>query len=171
MPIARIRSFAKDGFYFITPTLWNWYYLFDRHNRWEILANSLRYCQRHKSLEIYAYVFMLNHVHLIIRADDAEAVIRDFKRHTSRALKENIRSTEPNILNLFTQKDGLWRLWKEDNQPKLIESETFFVQKLNYIHDNPVRKGYVLNPAHWKWSSANPHSPLQIAALPTVARD
>ena len=165
MPIARIKPFAKNGVYFVTPTVWNWYYLFDRHNRWQIIADSLRYCKDHKSLKIYAFVFMLNHLHMIIQADDAENVLRDFKRHTSKALKENIRATEPNVLTLFETADSTWRLWKEDNQPQLIESEKFFRQKLDYIHANPVRKDYVSHAEHWKWSSANPNSPLKIEPL------
>ena len=165
MPIARIKSFAKDGVYFVTPTVWNWYYLFDRHNRWQILADSLQYCQRYKSLKIYAYVFMLNHLHLILQAGDAETVLRDFKRHTSKALKENIRATEPNALRLFETADGTWRLWKEDNQPQLIETEKFFRQKLGYIHANPVRKDYVLPAEHWKWSSANSDRPIEVEPL------
>ncbi len=165
MPIVRIKPFAKDGVYFVTPTVWNWYYLFDRHNRWQIIADSLRYCQDHKSLKIYAYVFMLNHLHLIIQADDAENVLRDFKRHTSKALKENIRATEPNVLTLFETTDSTWRLWKADNQPQLIETEKFFRQKLDYIHANPVRKDDGSQAEHWKWSSANPDSPLKIEPL------
>ena len=50
MPIARIKPFAKNGVYFVTPTVWNWYDLFDRHNRWQIIADSLRYCQDHKDI-------------------------------------------------------------------------------------------------------------------------
>jgi hypothetical protein len=38
---------------------------------------------------------------------------------------------------------------------KLVESEDFFFQKLEYIHNNPVRKQYVVKPEDWYWSSAN----------------
>ncbi len=52
----------------------------------------------------------------------------------------------------------------------LIEDGDFFDQKLNYIHDNPVRKGYVENPEHWKFSSArnyllNDHSMIKVEIL------
>ena len=39
--------------------------------------------------------------------------------------------------------------------PELIESDEFFQQKLDYIHNNPVRKQYVEKPENWTWSSAS----------------
>ncbi len=157
MPINQISQSNKNGVYFITPTIWNWYYIFDRHNRWQILSDSLHYLQSNSGLNVHGYVFMLNHLHMIIEADDVAACLRDFKRHTSREIRKNIEQHEPRLLSLFTKEDR-FQFWKPDNQPRLIENKRFYMQKLNYIHDNPVRKGYVERPEHWKWSSANPES-------------
>jgi hypothetical protein len=38
----------------------NWYYIFDKHSRFQILTDSLKHCQKHKGVKIYAYVFMIN---------------------------------------------------------------------------------------------------------------
>lgn len=114
-------------------------------------------------MEIHAYVFMLNHLHLIIEADDVAGCLRDFKRHTATQVKRNIERTESKVLDLFTDQHGKFRLWKPDNQPKLLATEAFALQKWNYIHNNPVVKGYVEKPEHWKWSSANPKSPLKVS--------
>ena len=160
MPLARIPQDAGDSVWFITPTVWNWYYVFDRHNRWQILADSLQFLQQQRGLIIHAYVFMLNHLHLIVQHDDAAGIMRDFKKYTSRELRNNIRQTEPSVLKLF-ETNGEFRFWKEDNQPKRLETERFYLQKLRYIHDNPVRKGYVDRPEYWRWSSANPESPIR----------
>ena len=162
MPINRISSDAPGGVFFVTPTVQRWYYIFDRHDRWQILVESLQYLQTAGRLEIHAYVFMLNHVHLIVGGDDVTSCLRDFKRHTSKTIHKNIQQTEPHLAELFTA-DGRFSLWKEDNQPKRIENEAFYLQKLNYIHENPVRKGYVNHAEHWKWSSANPDSPVAIS--------
>ncbi|MGH1352815.1 MAG: hypothetical protein ACRBBN_18720 [Methyloligellaceae bacterium] len=62
MPLARVNSDAQYGCYFITPTIWNWYYIFDRYERWQILADSLKYCKKNKGLEIFSYVFMLKFI-------------------------------------------------------------------------------------------------------------
>lgn len=161
MPKTRVPQALNDAFYFITPTIWNWYYIFDRHNRWQIIADSIKFCQKNKGLELYAYVFMLNHLHLIARSPDVAGFLRDFKKFTSKKLIENISETEPQILKLFADENG-YRIWKEDNQPKIIESEKFAVQKARYIHNNPVVKGYVTRAEFWKWSSANLDSEIQV---------
>ena len=155
MPSQRINKKYKDEIYFITLSIKRLYYLFDRHDRWEILLNSLKYCQKHKQLKIFKWVFMLNHIHLIVKSADVSGFIRDFKTHTSKELKKNILITEPNILKLFIDKNGEYHFWKSTNMPKLIETEKFFLNKANYIESNPVRKLYVRNPEDWVYSSAN----------------
>jgi REP element-mobilizing transposase RayT len=165
MPTARINKELNSGIYFLTPTIRNWYYIFDRHDRWQIIADSLDYCQASKGLKVFGYVFMLNHLHLMVGSEDVAGFIRDFKRHTSTKLRANLAENEPNVLSLFLDEDGQYQFWKPDNQPKRIESESFFRQKMKYIHQNPVRKGYVEEPAHWKWSSANPNSPVIVTNI------
>ncbi|TLD42297.1 MAG: transposase [Candidatus Jettenia ecosi] len=86
MPSVRISKEYISGIYYLTFTVRNWYYLFDRHHRFEILADSLTYCQKHKGLTLYAYVFMLNHIHLIVSAPDMIAFVRDFKKFTSKEM-------------------------------------------------------------------------------------
>lgn len=162
MPINQVNKNLNQSLYFITPTVNNWYYIFDRHNRWQILADSIKYCQKYKNLEIHSYVFMLNHLHLIIKSSDVAGFLRDFKKYTSKKLIENIREFEPNVLELFKDKNSEgYSVWKKDNQPRVIENEKFFMQKLNYIHNNPVIKGYVERPEYWKWSSANLNSEIK----------
>jgi putative transposase len=164
MPINRISQSLKQNFYFITPTIKNWYYIFDRHNRWQIIADSIKFCQENKGLEIYAYVFMLNHLHLVAKSPDLTEFLRDFKKFTSKKLIENIHKSEPQVLELFKTKNG-YQFWKEDNQPRIIENEKFALQKINYIHNNPVVKGYVDRPEYWKWSSANLESEIKIKGI------
>ena len=164
MPINQIHQGTEKNLFFITPTIKNWYYIFDRHNRWQIIADSIKFCQAHKGLEVYAYVFMLNHLHLIIKSPNAADFLRDFKRFTSKKLLENIKSTEPKVLELF-EVEGGYQFWKDDNQPRIIESEKFALQKLDYIHRNPVEKGYVVRPEYWKWSSANLKSEIEVVSF------
>lgn len=105
----------------------------------------MRYRQQQKGLELNGYVFMLNHLHLIVTSPDVAGFMRDFKRFTSKKLKENI---EPRVLELFVDESGRYRFWTDTNAPKKIENPTFYLQKLNYIHENPVRKGYVERPEY-----------------------
>jgi len=47
-----------------------------------------------------------------------------------------------------------YQVWEEGNHPQIIESETVMLQKLDYIHWNPVKRGYVDQPEQWRYSSA-----------------
>jgi putative transposase len=165
MPQLRVRKSANSAPYFITLTIKNWYYIFDRHNRWQILADSIKYCQQHKGLQVYAYVFMLNHLHMVVGSPDVAGFLRDFKAYTSKRLIANIKETEPSVLDLFKNEDGSHGFWKDGNQPKILENEKFSQQKIGYIHRNPVAKGYVNACEHWKWSSANPYSEIKVSVF------
>ena len=154
MPSIRINKLFNEEMYYLTFTIKRWYYLFDRHNRWDILLKSLEYCQKNKGLRIYNWVFMLNHIHLIVKSDDMIGFVRDFKTYTSKKLKKNILATEPNILKLF-EEDGKYQFWQKTNMPKLIAKEEFYITKANYIEQNPVRKSYVQESEDWVYTSAN----------------
>ena len=161
MPNKRIRQDSNTQTYFLTMTIERWYYIFDRYHRWEILADSMRSCQENKGLDLNGYVFMLNHIHMIASAPDIIGFIRDFKKFISKKLKENLMEYEPSVLPLFINDETQrYHFWQQSNAPTLIESKYFYWQKLNYIHNNPVRKGYVTQAEHWQWSSAHFQSPL-----------
>ena len=129
MPSIRISKEFTSGIYYLTFTVKNWYYLFDRHNRFEILADSLKYCQKHKGLKLYAYVLMLNHIHLIASSPDMIAFVRDFKKFTSKEIQKNIIATEPNVLKLFEMENGIFEFWEKTNMPKMIKGEHYLTQK------------------------------------------
>lgn len=107
---------------------------------------------------------MLNHTHLLINSPDVAGFIRDFKKFTSKEFKENIMINEPQVLQLFLTKDNTYEFWQKTNMPVLIETEKVFLQKLQYIYNNPVKKKYVERPEYWYWSSANPHCELKTTA-------
>lgn len=163
MPSVRIPKEYNSATYFLTFIVKDWRYIFDRHNRFEILADSLIHCQKHKGLKLHAYVFMLNHIHLIAGSEDMIGFVRDFKKFTSKVLKQNIRLTEPKLLKIFqNRKRDTYEFWERSNMPKIIETEKFLEQKIDYIHMNPVNKQYVYSPEHWIWSSANSDSRLKV---------
>ncbi len=158
MPSVRIDKNLQSEIYFLTFTVKNWYYIFDRKNRFQILSDSIQYCQKHKGLKVFCYVFMLNHLHLIATSPDMIGFVRDFKYHVSREMQKNIIATEPSVLKLFFIRNGKYEFWEKTNMPQLVETIPFLELKINYIHENPVRKQYVDSPSHWVWSSANPKS-------------
>ncbi|MDO9577193.1 MAG: transposase [Candidatus Cloacimonadales bacterium] len=154
MPSPRINEELKNEIYFVSLTVQNWYYIFDRQNRWEILLEALKFYQKNHSLKIFAWVFMLNHLHLIFQNPESYDFLQSFKSYTSHELIKNLQETEPNVLKIFKSEDG-YHIWRDKNYPELIESEDFFYQKVNYVENNPVRKEYVYEAKDWKFSSAN----------------
>jgi putative transposase len=71
----------QGAIYFVTFTVHQWVDVFTRKEYVEALLNNLKYCQENKGLEIFAWVIMSNHCHLIIRAKNQNLsdIIRDFK--------------------------------------------------------------------------------------------
>jgi hypothetical protein len=58
---------------------------------------------------------------------------------------------------LFREKSGAdreRRFWQDGMHPEQIETEPFWQTKFDYLHENPCRKGLVLRPEHWRFSSA-----------------
>ena len=60
---------------------------------------------------------------------------------------------------------GKYEFWERTNMPKMIKSEEYLLQKIRYIHANPVRKQYVKNPEDWVWSSANNESTIKLESV------
>jgi hypothetical protein len=82
------------------------------------MSDSIRYCQDNKGLELNAYVFMLNPVHLIVTLPNMAGFLRDFKRFIAAKFKANLETTEPSVLKLFIDTQGSYRFWMETNAPK-----------------------------------------------------
>ena len=82
----------QGAMHFITCTVHQWVDVFNRPLYADMLLESIRYCQQHKGLEVYAWVLMSNHFHMIVRAgeNNLSDVIRDFKKHTAKSIYKAI---------------------------------------------------------------------------------
>ena len=153
--------------YFVTFATVNWIDVFTRTIYKEILLDSLKYCIAHKGLQIYAWVIMSNHVHLIIKASNKPLndILRDLKRHTSKALltaiADNPQESRKDWLLWMFERAGKrnpnnesYQLWQQGNHPIELYSNEVIDQKLDYIHQNPVTAGWVDTPEHYLYSSA-----------------
>ena len=151
--------------YFLTFTVVDWGDIFSRKIYRDIVMDSLQYCRANKGLKIWGYVMMTNHMHSILSAknENLPDVLRDFKRHTaSKIIKATHGSHESRnnwLLKRFefasrkNSRDGFYQFWQHDNHAEVINTNKFFMQKLNYIHMNPVRAGWVDRPEDWLYSS------------------
>ena len=77
---------SGDGIFYLTLQIVSWVDIFTREIYRDIIIDSLKYCQEFKGLNVYAYVIMSNHIHLLGSSETGNlgSVIRDFKSHTSK---------------------------------------------------------------------------------------
>jgi len=161
--------------YFFTVTVVGWIDVFTKQEYCEMVVKNLKFCQENKNLEIYEYVIMPNHLHLIARAVDRPLsdVIRDFKTYTSKELfkmiKENIHDSRREwMIPIFVKhgqknsKNKNQQFWQNMNSPILIYDQRIYDQKADYIHNNPVKAGIVTDPVYYYYCSACPVNPLSL---------
>ncbi|KAA9325630.1 REP-associated tyrosine transposase [Adhaeribacter soli] len=161
----------SDYLYYLTLTVVDWVDIFTRPVYRHILLDSMRYCQQQKGLELYAWCLMTNHLHLIASAKEGKNlsdILRDFKKFTSKALikalQEEPESRREWLLDRFAfagtcdPKIKQYKFWQEGNEAKEIHTSAFLDQKLNYIHQNPVRAEMVSEPEHYLYSSARDYA-------------
>ncbi len=157
----------QEKLHFVSFATIHWIDLFVRPEYSEVLIESIKYCQSEKGLEIYAWCIMPSHVHLIIGTRDKpmQDILRDFKSHTSRILRETIQTNPIEsrkewiiwMMERAGKKNGNnndWQLWQQHNHPIELNSNEMLDQRLGYLHMNPVVSGFVNEPEHWKYSSA-----------------
>jgi REP element-mobilizing transposase RayT len=152
--------------YFVTFTIVEWLNVFTKPEYLKIIWESLQYCRKEKGMKLYSFVFMTNHLHLIISADDKNIklweIIRDFKKFTAQKIiqvmqKEENRRWILEVMKTAGTKNNAntqYQFWIQDDGAEEIQSEKFFLQKLNYIHSNPVRSEIVADACSYAWSSA-----------------
>jgi REP-associated tyrosine transposase len=159
----RYRIHSDAAIYYLTYSIVEWLPVFVSRASCEIVTESLTFCHREKHLRANAFVIMPTHMHLIaFDADfDSERLTRtlaDFRKFTGRRLSDYCIQHEPkcflDVLRESATADSERRFWQPSRHPESIETERFWQQKLDYLHDNPCRKGLVRVPDHWRFSSA-----------------
>ncbi|MGE0636471.1 MAG: transposase [Bacteroidia bacterium] len=156
----------QEAPYYLTFQIVYWIDLFSRKSYCDIVIESLKHCQKEKGLEIFAWVIMSNHVHIIARSttNDLSGTIRDFKKYTSKKIIEEIeRSAESRkewMLRLFIHaakrqnKKGDYQVWTHENHAIELFGNDFIQSKVEYIHNNPIRAGIVNKAEEYNYSSA-----------------
>jgi putative transposase len=169
------RNASTDELYFVTLTVVDWIDVFTCRLYNDFLIENLVWNQQHKKLNIYAYVIMTNHIHMVANVTDGSLgdVLGHFKTYTSKELfkliKENEQESRRDWMLKAFKRAGRYnplnknhQFWQNGNYPVLLYSPAVIDQKIDYIHDNPVRAGFVGSAHEFWYSSANPESPLKI---------
>jgi putative transposase len=164
------RRKTYEGYcYFVTFTVVGWVDVFAKARYAEMLVASLNFCVRNKGLNIYAYVIMPNHVHMIASVEKGRlsSVLRDLKSHTSkyilRAIEKYEREDRRSWMLEHFAKQGAKnpqnpgnQFWIQRNHSIEVYNNRIFDQKYMYILNNPVKARLVTKPWHYFWSSAHP---------------
>jgi putative transposase len=162
MPILRIKKDDENSLHFLTLVVLDHVEVFIKDKYFDVILNCLRYCQKNLGLLLYEFVIMKDHLHLIIAAQkgyELSKIVSSFKKFTTGEMLKLLKQDDFLIYQLILDSERKKQrndsqFWRQGNWPKLIVSPEFLDQKINYIHDNPVRKGYVVNQEDWKYSSA-----------------
>lgn len=150
--------------HFVTCTVLHWIPLFTRPETVAIIFDSLRFLMK-ENLKVYAYVILENHLHLVVQSDDLGRDMARFKSYTSKQLL--VYLSDNNVRQILEQlafykkahkQDRTYQLWQEGVHPEWIQNDEMMRQKIEYIHQNPVKRGYVDKAEHWRYSSARDYA-------------
>ena len=145
-----------------------------------MLAESVGRAMESHRYRLTAFVFMPEHVHLMIyplpEADTIDALLKAVKRPFSYRSTQLLIQSRSRLLERLTvhQRPGVttFRYWQQGPgyDRNFIKPSTV-LDAIDYLHFNPVRRGFVKRAVDWKWARArfyllNP--PRQYASLPTV---
>ena len=158
----RQGQMTTEQCYFYTITICGFKNLLHDDNLKMVIINSLQYLTKNKLVEIYGYIIMPNHIHLlwnIIQVNGKESPAGSFAKFTAHQFKKYLTGTDISLLHQFKsdKNDRAFQFWKRDPLAITISTDDIFYQKLDYIHLNPVREKWQLaeTPEAYRWSSAD----------------
>lgn len=172
---SRYRINNEDAAHFITSTVIEWLPVFTTAACCDILIRSFEYCREHKALRIHAWVILDNHFHAIVSGPRLAQAVADLKKFTAREILRQLEAEGRDwLLNQLAyfrtahKRESSHQLWQEGVHPQSITSDEIMRQKLEYLHNNSVKRGLVAAPEHWVYSSAHESLP---GALPLMRVD
>jgi REP element-mobilizing transposase RayT len=144
---------------FFTATNLEWKKLLKVDKYKDIVISSMRFLVKNKRVRIFSFVIMENHIHLIwqmLPSYIPVAVQRDFLKYTAQRIQKNLQRNHPEVLAHFKvkAKDREYQFWERNALSVELRKHAVFLQKLQYIHENPVRAGICKLPEEYKYSSA-----------------
>lgn len=164
----------QEGLCFLTFQVVGWVDVFSRKVYKDILIESFDFCRKEKGMQLYAYVIMTNHVHVIMCSEkgDLSGLVRDFKKYTSKKIlasidTNGIESRKEWMQMVFkyhakyNKRANDIQFWTHDNHAVELNDNDKISTRLKYIHQNPVRAGWVLNEEDYLYSSARNYSSLE----------
>ena len=150
MTRTRYRIDEDEYPYFMTCTIVGWLAVFTRPEAVQIVFDSWNFLTQEKGFRLYGYVVLENHLHLIASAADLANAMKSFKMYTARQMIDLLERHGAKVLlkqlrtlELRHKTESEYQVWEEGSKPKQIDSDDMMLQKLEYSHHNPVKRGYV----------------------------
>ena len=125
----------------------------------QLLCAAMNEARQSAGFLLFAYVIMIDHLHLLTnRPSTTSDLLRVLKSLTARRvidyLKEkNFASSLAKLQHQELRRKHKYSLWQVEKNVLPVFSEGMFMQKVNYIHQNPVRAGLVEKASDYRWSS------------------
>jgi putative transposase len=121
--------------------------MFSVPSDYELFLLMLYDASRRYDVEVYAYVLMTNHVHMIVTP------------HTPRGIARMLQSVGSRYVGYFNKRHGrTGTLFEGRYRASVIDTDLYFLQCLRYVELNPVRAGLVSRPEAYAWSSYQTHA-------------
>ncbi|MEA5259934.1 transposase [Arcicella aquatica] len=147
--------------YFYTSTILGWKHLLKHDLYKTVIIDSLRNLVERDCIKIYGFVIMPNHIHLLwemLKKNGKEMPDTSFTKFTAHQFKHDLSKNHPHILEKFKSEknDRQYHFWQRDALAIRVFSREMFIQKLAYIHLNPLQERWNLanRPENYVWSSA-----------------
>jgi len=158
---SRYKIKENQAPHFLTCTVVGWQPVFTRPETVQYIIDSFTYLKTNDQFILYGYVILENHLHFIAGSEDLGRDIARFKSYTARRIIDYLQKHTVSIIlsqlaaNKAAHKtDRTYQLWQEGAHPQQIQNDAMMREKLEYIHYNPVKRGYVDKPEDWRYSSA-----------------
>lgn len=156
------KSYIELGrIFFWTATVNSWYKLFAEDIPKRIIIDSLANLSSKGKITVYAFVIMPNHIHLIWRTNELngkETAQGSFLKFTAHQFKKYLQLHNPRFLSMFAVKaeNKSYEFWQRDSLAFELDRKATALQKLEYIHNNPLAEHWQMtdNPIKYHYSSS-----------------
>ena len=157
MPWGLKRFQQSRQLHFVTFSCYRRRPLLNSPARRELFARALEDTRRSYRFLVTGYVVMPEHVHLLLgepqRGNPSlvmQAIKQGFARRLLSRLRPSQRLSQPSFWSGPVERG---RIWQPRFYDFVVFSERKRIEKLHYMHRNPVQRGLVLKPEEWPWSS------------------